>query len=458
MTDSVFASRNPYTGQFDERFEPLRTAEVETALRDAVLAQRHWARAELDDRVAVMSAAADALEARADELASALAAEMGKPLEQGRAEVAKSAALCRRCGTTAASALDPRDRVAELDAHVRVDPIGLVLGVMPWNFPIWQTLRFTVPSLLLGNGVILKPAPNVVRTSRALADVLRTAGLPAGVFQTMLLGESRTLELIRDDPRIAAVTLTGSGRAGRAVAAAAGAGLKKSVLELGGSDPFIVLADADIEAAAIAAAASRTQNAGQSCIAAKRFIVDRRVVDTFVPALVTAMSRVEAGDPFAAGTAMGPLARADVRDRLHEQVLESVRQGARLLLGGQRPEGNGYAYPATVLADVGVGTRVWREETFGPVAAVRTAADDDDALELANATRFGLGASVWTGDSERAQAFAAQLHSGMVTVNDMVRSDARITFGGVKESGHGRELGSWGWYEFANIKAVRLAG
>ena len=458
MTDSVFASRNPYDGRLVEEFETLQPDQVEAAVGRGDAAQRDWAASGLADRVAVLSAAADVLEARAGELAAELALEMGKPIAQGRAEVIKSATLCRHYSATAASALQPPEVVAELHAHVRFDPIGIVLGVMPWNYPVWQTLRFAVPSLLLGNGVILKPAPNVVRTSSTLAEVLRAAGLPDGVFQSLLLGESQTLQLVRDDPRIAGVTLTGSGRAGRAIGAAAGTGLKKSVLELGGSDPFVVLADADVAAAATAAAASRTQNAGQSCIAAKRFIVDERVAGEFVDGLVAAMSRVEVGDPSADGTAMGPLARGDVRDRLHEQVVDSVSGGARLRLGGRCPEGSGYGYPATVLTDVGADSPVWREETFGPVAAVRAAAGEAEALELANDTSFGLGASVWTDDLDRAGAFAARVRSGIVTVNDMVRSDPRIPFGGVKESGYGRELGSWGWYEFANIKAVQLPG
>lgn len=458
MPDTVFESRNPYDGRLVEEFETVTPEQVEAVLGRGDAAQRNWADLAVADRAAVLSAVADQLETRAADLAAELALEMGKPIVQGRAEVLKAASLCHYYAATSARALEPQDAVTELRARVQFDPIGIVLGVMPWNYPIWQTLRFAVPSLLLGNGVLLKPAPNVVRTSRALADLLRAAGLPDGVFQVSLLGESQTLHLIECDPRIAAVTLTGSGRAGRAIAAAAGAGLKKSVLELGGSDPFVVLADADVQAAAGAAAASRTQNAGQSCIAAKRFIVDHQVAADFVDALVVAMSRVELGDPASEATAMGPLARADVRDRLHEQVLAAVAAGARLRLGGRCPEGSGFGYPATVLTDVATDSRVWREETFGPAAAVVAAADEAEALALANDTCYGLGASVWSADLDRGAKFAEQVRSGLVTVNDMVRSDPRIPFGGVKESGYGRELGSWGWYEFANVKAVQLAG
>lgn len=455
MTDSPFVSRNPFDGSLLEKFDTLPSDAVDMAVRRGDHAQREWAATDLAERVAVLAAVADVLEARADDLATTLALEMGKPVMQGRAEMTKSASLCRHYSATAASALSPT-AIDGVHAQVRFDPIGIVLGVMPWNYPVWQTMRFAVPSLLLGNGVILKPAPNVVRTCRALADVLSAAGLPHGVFQTLLLGESQILDLIRHEPLVAAVTLTGSGRAGRAIAAAAGEGLKKSVLELGGSDPFVVLADADIEAAAATAVASRTQNAGQSCIAAKRFIVEEPVMNWFVDAFVAAMSKIELGDPASEATAMGPLARADVRDRLHGQVADTIARGARLLLGGECPDGPGYGYPATVLTDVASDSPVWQEETFGPVAAVRAAVDAEEALQLANESHFGLGASVWTGDAERAQQFAAELRSGFVTVNDMVRSDPRIPFGGVKESGYGRELGTFGWYEFSNIKAVHV--
>jgi succinate-semialdehyde dehydrogenase/glutarate-semialdehyde dehydrogenase len=456
VTESFFQSRNPYNDQFIESFPALAPNDADAALARADAAQRAWKATSLADRVSAIAAVADALGARLDELARTLALETGKPITQGRAEVTKCIALCRYYADVAVDRLAPSPLdIPAVNAVIRYEPIGVVLGVMPWNYPIWQTLRFAVPSLLVGNGVILKPAPNVVRTSIGIEEVLKQAGLPDQVFQMLLLTESDTLERIRDDPRIAAVTVTGSDRAGQAIAGAAGSALKKSVLELGGSDAFVVLDDADVDAAARAATASRTQNTGQSCIAAKRFIIHRQVAGDFLDRMEESMSAIRAGDPLADSTELGPLARGDVRDRLQAQVDASVDAGAHRRLGGRLPEGAGFGYLPTILTDVDPASPAWCEETFGPVAAVRVVADADEALALANASRYGLGASLWTADPERAAALVPRFEAGMVAVNDMVRSDPRIPFGGVKHSGYGRELGDWGLSEFANIKTVQ---
>jgi len=380
--------------------------------------------------------------------------EMGKPITAAEGEAEKCAWVCDFYSKNAERFLSPED--AETDAahsFVRYDPIGPVLAVMPWNFPFWQVFRFAAPALMAGNVGLLKHASNVPGCALAIESVFTKAGFPMGAFQTLLVG-SKVVEGIIRHPAVRAVTLTGSDPAGRAVASQAGAALKKTVLELGGSDPFIVLADADAEAVASKAAVARTINNGQSCIAAKRFIVEDAVADRFEAAFVKAMAALKVGDPSEKDTDVGPLARRDLMDDLQSQVDRSVRAGAKLALGGKPLEGTGYFYPPTVLTHVEPGMAAFEEETFGPVASVTRAKNTDHALALANASDFGLGASLWTGDPARGEALAAEVEAGAVFVNGIVKSDPRLPFGGVKLSGYGRELSAFGIREFVNIKTV----
>jgi succinate-semialdehyde dehydrogenase/glutarate-semialdehyde dehydrogenase len=339
-------------------------------------------------------------------------------------------------------------------SFVAFEPLGVVLAVMPWNFPFWQVFRFAAPALVAGNAAVLKHASNVPACALAIEEVFASAGFPPGLFRTLLIGSGR-VEGVLEDVRVRAATLTGSTPAGRSIAAKAGALLKKTVLELGGSDPYLILADADVDAAAATCASSRLVNGGQSCIAAKRFIVDRRVAGAFAERLTARMAGARMGDPAAEDTELGPLARHDLRDELHEQVRKSVAMGARLLLGGKVPDGPGAFYPATVLAGVRKGMPAADEELFGPVAAILEAEDDDDAIRIANDSPFGLGAAVFTRDRGKGERIAqTRLDAGCCFVNDFVRSDPRLPFGGVKESGYGRELGEFGIREFVNIKTV----
>jgi succinate-semialdehyde dehydrogenase/glutarate-semialdehyde dehydrogenase len=352
-------------------------------------------------------------------------------------------------------AAQTRDGTAER-SYVRFDPLGVVLAIMPWNFPFWQVFRCAAPVLMAGNAMVLKHASNVPRCAREIASVFRGAEFPDGLFQNILVDAERVGAVIRD-PRVAAVTLTGSERAGSAVAAEAGRALKKTVLELGGSDPFVVLADADLPRAARAAADARLVNGGQSCIAAKRFIVEEAVAERFVALLVVEMGARRMGDPLSRETQVGPQARRDLRDALHRQIEASIARGARCLLGGAVPDGPGAFYPPTVLVDVTLGMPAFDEETFGPVAAVIRARDEADAIRLANASPFGLGASLWTEDRPRAERLAAEIEAGSVFVNAQVHSDPRLPFGGIKRSGYGRELAEWGIREFTNVKSVVVA-
>jgi succinate-semialdehyde dehydrogenase/glutarate-semialdehyde dehydrogenase len=350
---------------------------------------------------------------------------------------------------------EPR-RTDAARSYVRFEAIGPVLAIMPWNFPFWQVFRFAAPALAAGNAGILKHAPNVSRCALEIEQVFRDAGLPDGLFRSVFLSNEATAGVI-GDPRVRAVTLTGSDRAGSQVAEHAGRHLKKTVLELGGSDPFIVLEDADVARAARIAADARLQNSGQSCIAAKRFIVADRVAGQFTERLIAEMGSRRVGDPLDPATAVGPQARLDLRANLHRQVEESVRRGARLVLGGRLPDGPGAFYPPTVLTGVQPGTPAFDEETFGPVAAVMVARDEADAIRIANASVYGLGASVWTADPARGERIARELEAGSVFVNGMVKSDPRLPFGGVKRSGYGRELSEYGLREFVNIKTVWVA-
>jgi succinate-semialdehyde dehydrogenase/glutarate-semialdehyde dehydrogenase len=450
-------SVDPMTGRVLATFDETPPGELDRILTGAERAFLDWRDRPLTERADRMREAARLLRAKKTDHAIAMALEMGKPVAQGEAEVEKCAWGCEYYAEHAAAFLAEQPR--ETDASrswVRFDPLGPVLAVMPWNFPFWQVFRFAAPALMAGNVGVLKHASNVPRCALEIEQVFRGAGFPEGVFSTVLVGAGAVPALI-DDRRIRAVTLTGSERAGSQVAEHAGRALKKTVLELGGSDPFIVLDDADLPATARAAASARLVNGGQSCIAAKRFVVLEPVSERFLDALVAEMAARRMGPPLERETEVGPQARHDLRDALHRQVVDSMRRGARLLLGGRVPDGPGAFYPPTVLADVAPGMRAFDEETFGPVAAVVRARDEAHAIALANESPFGLGASVWTRDPRRAERVAPHLEAGSVFVNGIVRSDPRLPFGGIKRSGWGRELSEYGIREFVNVKSVWVA-
>jgi len=447
-------SIDPATGECFARFEEHEPAAVEAALEAAEAAFRTWRETGFAERAAVLRRAADLLEAEQDDHARRMAREMGKPVSQGAAEAAKCAWVCRHYADHAEAMLAPQPVATEAaKSYVRFDPLGPVLAVMPWNFPLWQVFRFAAPALMAGNTGLLKHASNVTGSALAIEDVLARAGLPEGAFRTLVIGSSR-VEAVIDHPAVRAVTLTGSEAAGAAVAGRAGRRLKKTVLELGGSDPFVVLADVDVAAVAREAARARTINSGQSCIAAKRFLVEAPVADDFEAALRAELASLVVGSPLDEKTDVGPLARPDLVDELDDQVQRSVAAGARLVLGGRRLDGPGCFYAPTLLADVTPEMPAGCEETFGPVAALLRASSAEEAVALANRSPFGLGASLWSGDAERAEALAPRIEAGAVFVNGFVKSDPRLPFGGVKRSGYGRELADHGLREFVNVKTV----
>lgn len=450
-------SVNPATGELLETFEETRADELDRVMARADAASREWRRRPIAERAGRLRAAARLLRERADSYARTMALEMGKPLAQGRAEAEKCAWACDYYAEQAAAFLANELRQSDATrSYVRFEALGVVLAIMPWNFPFWQVFRFAAPALAAGNGALLKHAPNVSRAALEIERLLAEAGFPDGLFRALFLENAAVAEVIAD-ARVRAVTLTGSDRAGSAVGAEAGGHLKKTVLELGGSDPFIVLEDADLARTAAAAAEARLQNSGQSCIAAKRFIVVERVADRFLERFVTEMRARRVGDPLDPSTQVGPQARLDLRANLHRQVEESVARGAQLLLGGQLPAGPGAFYPPTVLVAVEPGMAAFDEETFGPVAAVVRARDEAAAVRIANASPYGLGASVWTADAARGERLAEEIEAGSVFVNGIVKSDPRLPFGGVKRSGYGRELSEYGLREFVNIKTVWVA-
>ena len=417
-----------------------------------------WRETSFAERAAIVSAAAEVLRDKKRHYAELMTREMGKPVQQAESEVEKCAWACDFFAERAEGFL--AEEPIETDAAkslVRFDPLGPVLAIMPWNFPFWQVFRFAAPSLMAGNVGLLKHAENVTGSAFAIEEVFREAGAPEGAFTTIAASSSKMADVIAH-PAVAAVTLTGSVRAGRAVASQAGQALKKTVLELGGSDPFIVLADADPARAAAKAAEARTINTGESCIAAKRFLVVEAVYDEFERALVEEMAALPVGDPMAADTRIGPMAREDLLDGLHDQVERSVVAGAELLTGGERLDRKGFFYPPTVLGGVEPGMAAFDEETFGPVAAVVRVKDAEEAVELANRSDFGLGGSVWTADPVVGEALARRVESGNVFVNGIVKSDPRLPFGGVKDSGYGRELSAFGIREFVNVKTVWIGG
>ncbi len=450
-----YVAVDPTNGAEIESVPEATEPEIEAALHRAAAAQAGWRRTGFDERAGLMRRAAEVLRRGADDYGRLMAREMGKPLAQGRGEAEKCAWVCDYYAEHAERFLAPVP--AETDAHRSYwsyEPLGLVLAVMPWNFPLWQVFRFAAPTLMAGNGGLLKHASNVPGCARAIEAILLEAGFPEGLFQNLWLDREQVERVIGDD-RVRAVTLTGSVGAGRAVARAAGQALKKTVLELGGSDPYVVLADADLDRAVESCVTSRLINSGQSCIAAKRFVVVDALHDAFVEAMAALMADRVLGHPLDEATDVGPQARADLRDDLHRQVTESVAAGARRVLGGEVPDRPGAWYPPTVLADVGPGMPAYDDELFGPVAAVIRARDEDDAIRIANDTIYGLGAAVFTADLERGERIAReQLDAGACFVNAYVRSDPRLPFGGVKDSGYGRELSPLGIREFVNAKAV----
>ena len=451
-------SLNPATGKTIREYPEASAQEVAATLAAARAAFAGWRRRPFSERAGPLKRAGELLRERREELARLMALEMGKPLAQGRAEADKCAWVCDHYGQGAEGFLSPEDVSTDATrSYVAFEPLGVVLAVMPWNFPLWQVFRFAAPALMAGNAGILKHSSNVSGCALALETVLHDAGVPRDVFRTLLVGSARVSGLI-EAPEIAAVTLTGSTPAGRAVAEKAGACLKKVVLELGGSDPYVILEDADLETAAETCATARLINGGQSCIAAKRFVVVEEVLEAFVERLVEHMNAHRVGDPLDEATDIGPQARRDLRDDLHRQVQASVEAGARVRLGCQIPDGPGAYYPPSVLTNVAPGMPAYDEELFGPVAAVLRARDEADAIRIANDTNFGLGAAVFTKDRERGERIAREeLEAGACFVNAFVKSDPRLPFGGIKESGHGRELGVFGIREFVNVKTVYVA-
>jgi len=437
----------------------MQPGQVRDILEKAQRAFLDWRTRSLQDRARPLRELAPLLRERSGAIARLMAREMGKPVRQGAAEVEKCAWTCEYFAENAEAFLRPQAVATEAArSYVTFQPLGVVLAVMPWNFPFWQVFRCAAPGVMAGNAWVLKHASNVSGSALLIEKLFREAGFPPDLLRAVLLrGGPEVLSLI-DDPRVAAVTLTGSGPAGRAAAERAGRNLKKTVLELGGSDPYLVLEDADLERAARACARGRLANAGQSCIAAKRLIVVEAVRERFQELLVREMSAVRAGDPLDPDTELGPLAGRELREHLQEQVSRSIAGGAECLLGGRIPPGPGAWYPPTVLSRVRPGMPAFDEELFGPVAAVVSAADQDEAVALANASPFGLGAAVFTADAERGERIAAgRLEAGCCFVNDFVRSDPRLPFGGVKQSGYGRELSAFGLREFTNLKSVLVA-
>jgi succinate-semialdehyde dehydrogenase/glutarate-semialdehyde dehydrogenase len=448
-------STNPATGEVVDTFDTHDEGDVDAAIDRAEETFGEWSETSFSHRRRLLTDAAEILRERRDEYAELMTREMGKPIEQARAEVEKCAWVCEYYAEMAEAHL--ADEVLGGDASAKTlvsyEPLGPVLAVMPWNFPLWQVFRFAAPNLAAGNVGLLKHASNVPGCSEAIEEVFRDAGFPDGAFQSLLVGSDQVERIVQDD-RIRAVTLTGSEPAGRAVAETAGRELKKTVLELGGSDPFVVLNDAPVEATAEKAVDARTQNNGQSCIAAKRFVVHESVYDEFVGAFREKLDSLTVGDPLEEDTDVGPMAREDLLEDLHDQVERSIDAGADCILGGEPVDREGPFYPPTLLTDVPRGSAAATEETFGPVAAVFSVASDEEALELANDTSFGLGASVWTSDLERGEEFARSFDAGCCFVNEMVKSDPRLPFGGVKDSGYGRELSRHGIREFVNRKTV----
>lgn len=443
---------NPTTGEHLAHFELHTPAHVDAALTAADRAQSEWRRLPVAHRAKLLVGMARELRAGKERFARTITVEMGKPITESRAEIEKCAVTLEYYAAQAEAFLAPQPITSNAtESGVRFDPLGVVLAIMPWNYPFWQFFRFAAPALVAGNGIILKHANNVPQCALLLEEVFHRAGGPEGLFSTILIHAGDVAQIISDD-RIAAVTLTGSTEVGAIVASQSGAALKKQVLELGGSDPFIVLGDADLEAASTVAVSSRFTAGGQSCVNAKRFLIEESVADDFVDLFVAKASLLRQGDPLDENTQIGPMARESLRAVLHEQVERTIASGATVKLGARLPEGRGFFYPPTILDRVGPDGVAFTEETFGPVASITRVADPNEAVSLANRTQFGLGATVWTRDLGVARSLIPRIDAGAVFVNGQVASDARLPFGGIKKSGYGRELGEFGIREFVNIK------
>jgi succinate-semialdehyde dehydrogenase/glutarate-semialdehyde dehydrogenase len=450
----MFRSINPYDGSLNKEIPAWNNMQTDEVLAEVAAITPEWAGTPIEKRCELMKRASGVLWSRKEELAQLITLEMGKLIGEARAEIEKCAWVCEYYAEQGPSFL--ADEMIESDAGrslVAYQPLGTVLAVMPWNFPFWQVFRFAAPGLVAGNTAVLKHASSVPQCAQAIESIFVDAGFPENVFRSLMITAGQTARVI-EDKRVHAVTLTGSEPAGRSVAATAGANIKKTVLELGGSDPFVVLEDADLELAVRNAVASRFLNSGQSCIAAKRFIVSTSIADEFVSAFADEVAKLVPGNPMDPDTRFAPMARHDLRDELHQQVLESIAQGARAVIGCTMEEGNGAFYQASILDHVKPGQRAYSEEFFGPVALVIRVANDEEAVFVANDSRFGLGGSVWTRDSERGEAVARRIQSGAVFVNGMVKSDPRLPFGGIKCSGYGRELSRLGIQEFVNAKTI----
>jgi succinate-semialdehyde dehydrogenase/glutarate-semialdehyde dehydrogenase len=449
-----FSSINPATGELLEVLEEWSESKTRQVIDQVHQAWLSWRGTPFALRAGLMKSAASILRSNRDEFARMMATEMGKPVSGGRAEIEKCAWVCEFYADRAEKML--ADEPAESDgsrAYVAFRPLGVILAVMPWNFPFWQVFRCAVPTLMAGNAAVLKHSSNVPRCALTVEEVFRKAGFPADIFRTLMIG-SRQVESVIENEHVRGVTLTGSDHAGRQVAAVSGRLLKKTVIELGGSDPFIVLADADLDEAAHAGARARCYNSGQSCVAAKRFIVQDAVYEAFMTRFTKAMASLVVGDPLKEETQVGPQARQDLIRELQVQVEASVAGGAKIALGGKPLAGKGYFYPPTILTDVKPGMPAYHEELFGPVAAVIRVKDEEEALAVANDSPFGLGGSVWTADTEKGERIAARIEAGSVSVNGRVKSDPRFPFGGIKNSGYGRELSRYGIREFVNIQTV----
>ncbi|MFD2533255.1 NAD-dependent succinate-semialdehyde dehydrogenase [Gracilimonas halophila] len=448
---------NPATGETLKEYQEMGIEEIGSIIKKANAAQKEWKFRSFEERAGYLRKIASILRDRKSELAELMAKEMGKPLAQGEGEAEKCAWVCDYYADHAEAFLEAD--VIETDAsksYVTFNPLGVVLAIMPWNFPFWQLFRFAAPALMAGNGAILKHSANTTGCALEIENIIHDAGIPKDLFRTIIRDKSGMKDVIQHD-WISAVTLTGSTRAGKAVAAQAGETLKKTVLELGGSDPYIILEDADVKKAAETCATSRLINSGQSCIAAKRFIVTEKVYDEFVEEFTQIMKSKKVGDPFEEGTDVGPQAREDLRDELHDQVQRSKEKGANILLGGEKPKGSGAYYPVTVMDNINAGMPAYEEELFGPVAAIIKVKDEEEAIKVANDTNFGLGAAIFSEDKKRAEEIAAnKIEAGCCFVNEFVKSDPRLPFGGIKQSGYGRELSLYGIREFVNAKTVYI--